>query len=101
MMDLPIDDLMDEDAWYRRLRDLLHPGGLRCPRCGGTEAFVHRHTREPVLDYRCKGCGAVYNAFTGTDWHKTHCRPNQVVRILPGSAQGPSFTAAAIPRCFW
>ena len=95
MMDFPIDDLMDEDACYRWLIDLLHPGGLCCPRCGGTDAFVHRYTREPLLDYRCKGCGAVYNAFTGTDGHKTHFRPGQVVLILRGFAQGRSTAGLA------
>jgi transposase-like protein len=95
MIDFPIDDLMDEDACSHWLLDLLHPGGLRCPRCGGTDAFVHRYAREPVLDYRCRGCGAVYNAFTGTDWHKTHFRPGQVVLILRGFAQGRSTAGLA------
>jgi transposase-like protein len=95
MMDFPIGELMDEDSCYRWLLDLLHPGGLCCPRCGGTDAAVHRHHRAPVLDYRCKSCGAVYNAFTGTDWHKTHFRPSQVVLILRGFAQGRSTAGLA------
>jgi transposase-like protein len=77
------------------LLGLLHPDGLSCPRCGGADAFVHRYAREPVLDYRCRGCGAVYNAFTGTDWHKTHFRPSQVVLILRSFAQGRSTAGLA------
>jgi transposase-like protein len=96
MMDFPIADLMDEDACYHRLLELLHPGGLACPRCGGTDAFIHRYFRAPVLDYRCKGCGKVYNAFTGTDWQKTHFRPSQIVLILRGFAQGR--TTAGLAR---
>jgi transposase-like protein len=74
----------------------LHPGGLACPRCRGTDAFIHRYFRAPVLDYRCKGCGKVYNAFTGTDWQKTHFRPSQIVLILRGFAQGR--TTAGLAR---
>jgi transposase-like protein len=95
MMDFPITDLMDERACYDWLVDLLHPGGLACPRCGGTDAFVHRYVRDPVLDYRCKGCGAVYNAFTATDWQKTHFRPSQIALILRGFAQGRSTAGLA------
>ena len=32
-MDFPILDLMDQDGCYHKLLDLLHPGGLVCPRC--------------------------------------------------------------------
>jgi hypothetical protein len=95
MMDFPIADLMDEHACYHWLSELLHPGGLACPGCGGTDAFVHRHHREPVLDYRCKACGAVYNAVTGTDWSGTHFRPSQIVLILRGFAQGRSTAGLA------
>ena len=30
-MDFPIADLLDQDACYRKIVDLLHPGGLACP----------------------------------------------------------------------
>ena len=96
MMDFPLDGLMDEPACYDRLVALLHPDGLACPRCGGTDARVHRRHRAPVLDYRCRACGAVYNAFTGTEWHRTHFRPSQIVQILRGFTQGR--TTAGLAR---
>ena len=95
MMDFPIADLMDDRACYDWLVALLHPGGLACPRCHGTDAFVHRYYRDPVLDYRCKACGRVYNAFTGTDWQGTRFRPSQIALILRGFAQGRSTAGLA------
>jgi hypothetical protein len=95
MIDLPIADLLDEHACYRRVVGLLHPDGLACPGCGGTDAYVHRRHRDPVLDYRCKGCGKVYNAFTGTEWQGTHFPPSRVVLILRGIAQGRSTAGLA------
>jgi transposase-like protein len=79
---------MDEAACYGQLLQWLHPGGLKCPRCGGGGAWVHRSFRAPVLDYRCKGCGRVYNAFTGTALRKTRRRPSELVLILRGVAAG-------------
>jgi hypothetical protein len=95
MMDFPIADLMDERACYDRLVEGLHPGGLACPRCRGTDASLHRYHRDPVLDFRCEGCGAVYPAFTGTDGHKTHFRPSQLALIRRGFAQGRSTAGRA------
>ena len=95
MIDFPIAELLDERACYDWLVELLHPDGLTCPGCGGTAAWVHRRHRDPVLDYRCKGCGKVYNAFTGTDWHKIHFRPSQVILVLRGFAQGRSTAGLA------
>jgi hypothetical protein len=41
-----------------------------------------------VLDYRCPGCKRVFNAFTGTAFHKMQYRPSRIVLILRGIAQG-------------
>jgi transposase-like protein len=87
-VDFPIADLMDQDACYRQLLEWLHPDGLACPRCRGTDAYVHRRYRAPVLDYRCKGCGKVYNAFTATALRQTRRRPCELVLILRGIARG-------------
>jgi transposase-like protein len=80
---------MDEDACYQFLLDLFHPTGLRCPRCRAADGFyTHRSFRAPVLDYRCRRCGRVFNAWTGTVLQGTHWRPSQIVLILRGFAQG-------------
>ena len=89
-MDFPILDLMDQDGCYHKLLDLLHPGGLACPRCATRDGLnVHRHRPESaVVDYRCKGCRRVFNVFTGTPWQGTHLSPGQILLILRGIAQG-------------
>jgi transposase-like protein len=90
-MDFPITELMDEGACFQWIVELLHPGGLACPRCGDRDGLkVHRRHRAPVLDYRCTACKRVFNAFTGTAFHKTHRRPSEIVLILRGIAQGAS-----------
>jgi transposase-like protein len=87
-MDFPIVELMSSDACYRFLLDLLHPDGLRCPTCRRDDFSPHDRHRDPVLDYRCRDCGAVFNAYTGTPFQKTHRSPGQLVLILRGICQG-------------
>jgi transposase-like protein len=88
-MDFPIADLMDEDACYAKLLGWLHPDGLACPRCGRRDGLhVHRRHRVPLLDYRCKACRRVFNAFTGTALQGTQRRPVELVLIVRGFAQG-------------
>lgn len=90
-MDFPVADLMDEQECYDALLGWLHPNGLACPRCGGTDGLnVHRRRREPVPDHRCGGGGRVFNAFTGTRFDGTHRRPSRLVLIIRGFAQGVS-----------
>jgi transposase-like protein len=87
-VDFPLIDLMDERACYDRLVDLLHPGGLACPRCGSEDRLgIHRRHREPVLDYQCGHCRRVFNAFTGTPLQGIRRRPSQLLLILRGIAQ--------------
>jgi transposase-like protein len=91
LMDFPLQDFMDENACYAKLVELLHPAGLCCPRCHArTGLNIHRRDRDPVLDYRCRSCGRVFNAFTGTVLEGTPKRPSQVMLILRGIAQGTS-----------
>ena len=67
VLDFPLLDLLDEQACYDFLVDLLHPGGLAGPGCGRPRSYaVRRAHREPVLDSRCWHCGRVCNARTGT-----------------------------------
>ncbi len=47
----------------------------------------NRH-RAPILDYRCRTCGAVFNLFSGTLWATTRYRCSIIVQILRGTAQG-------------
>ena len=84
-MDFAMVDLMDPDACYRFLVTTLHPDGLRCPRCRRADDHpVHDRHRPPVFDYRCRGCAAVFNAYTGTPLQKTHRTPVELVLILRG-----------------
>lgn len=87
-LDFPIKHLMDESACYQELMGWLHPRGLACAGCHQQNAWVQRYFRAPVLDYRCKGCGKVYNIFTGTVLVKTRRRPSELVLILRGIASG-------------
>src|SRR3954467_8229206 len=88
-MDFPIQPFLDEGSCFRFLFDLLHPEGLRCPRCRAHDGLVvHRYYREPVLDYRCLACGRVFNAWTGTVFQGTQYRPSLLILILRGFAQG-------------
>jgi transposase-like protein len=88
-MDFPIADLMDEDACYAKLLGWLHPDGLSCPRCGARDGLhIHHRHRAPILDYRCKACRRVFNAYTGTALQGTQRRPVELVLIIRGFAQG-------------
>ena len=90
-MDFPLAEYLDEDACYAKIVAGLHPGGLICPRWGiGDRLKVHRRHHAPIIDYRCDACGRVFNAFTGTEFHKTHRRPSEILMILRGISQGTS-----------
>ena len=97
LMDFPIAELMDEQACYDWLVAWLHPSGLACPRCQGHDTYyAHRRDRAPILDYRCRDCRCVFNAFTGTALRGTKRRPVQLLLILRGFAQGA--TTARLAR---
>ena len=90
-MDFPIIDLMDQQACYQRVLDLLHPDGLTCPGCGGgrDRYNVHQHGKgSPVVNYRCKDCRRVFNLFTATPWQGTHRTPAAILLTLRGFVQG-------------
>ncbi len=86
----PIDDLLDETACYELLLSVLHPKGLHCPEGHDLPAdqAPHDRHRAPVVDYRCRACGKVFNLFTGTALHGARFSPARLVMILRGFAQG-------------
>jgi transposase-like protein len=90
MIRFPITDLLNEQECYCFLLHILHPHGLCCPRGHFLPASQrpHMYDRAPVVDYRCRECGAVFNLFTGTFWTGTHYSCTKIVLILRGFAQG-------------
>lgn len=66
------------------------PTGLHCPLGHPLppDQAPHRRTRFPLVDYRCRSCGKVFMAFSGTIWSKTSYRSSVIVQILKGIAQG-------------
>jgi hypothetical protein len=92
MLQFPLNDLLDEQACYDFLLRVLHPDGLHCPhghRLPPDQAAHARH-RAPILDYRCRTWGAVFNLFTGSIWAKSRYPCSTIVQILRGIAQGVS-----------
>jgi transposase-like protein len=92
MLQFPLNDMLDEQACHEFLLRVLHPDGLHCPhghRLPAAQAAHDRH-RAPILDYRCRTCGTVFNLFTGTIWAKTRYPCSTIVQILRGIAQGVS-----------
>lgn len=90
MMQFPLDSLLDEQACYDFLLHILHPDGLACPhghQLPPNQAPHARH-RAPIMDYRCRTCGSVFNLFTNTLFSKTRYRCSTMVLILRGIAQG-------------
>ena len=84
-------DLMDVQKCYDFLCTILHPQGLKCPKCQCSvqDSKIHRRDRAPVLIYECKN-GHFYNLFTKTVWQGTHHKCPLIIRILQGVAQGVS-----------
>ena len=89
MFDFPIGELMDDGACLQWLERELHPGGLRCPRCGSRSRREFR-MEQAFPCYRCLDCERPYTVVTGTAFQKTRQRPATVVLLLRGIAQGVS-----------
>ena len=90
MVEVPITELMDDQAWYECLLGILPPKGLHCPE-GHKIARGQAppmSDRAPLVDYRCRRCGKVFNLLTGTLWRGTHYSCRQIVLILRGFAPG-------------
>jgi len=83
--------LLDEQECYNYLLHTLHPDGLKCPSCGTPlppDQTPHDRSRDPIFDYRCRVCGAVFNLFTGTIWSGTHYDCKTIVLVMRGFVQG-------------
>jgi len=90
-------DVGDERACHNFLLTILHPHGLCCPQghpLPATQAPHDRH-RDPILDYRCRRCGAVFNLFTGTCWSRSRHQCSTIVQIVQGIARGVPTTRLA------
>jgi transposase-like protein len=90
MIQFPLNTLLDEQACYDFLLQILHPSGLACPYSHPLplEQAPHDRHRAPIMDYRCRSCGAVFNLFTNTLFSKTRYRCSTIVLLLRGIAQG-------------
>jgi transposase-like protein len=90
MIGFPVDELLSEEECYKYLKRSLHPEGLSCPNGHDLpdDQAPHDRRRAPIVDYRCRECGAVFNIFTNTVWSKTHYDPSTIVMLLRGFAKG-------------
>ena len=90
MMRFPLTDLLSKQECYDYLLQVLHPNGLACPtghRVPADQAPHDRH-RAPLLDYRCRICGLVFNLFTDTIWCRTRYDCTTIVMVMRGVVQG-------------
>lgn len=89
-MRFPITDLLSEQECYDFLLRTLHPDGLKCPDGHPlpTGQAPHDVSRTPVVDYRCRKCGQIYNLFTDTVWSGTHYDCATIVMVMRGVVQG-------------
>lgn len=90
MIRFPLTDVLDEQECYRYLQGILHPDGMACPNGHPLppDQSPHDRTRDTVVKYKCRVCGAVSNLFTGTVWSGTHYNCVTIVLIMRGVAQG-------------
>lgn len=48
-----------------------------------------------MIDYRCSGCGTIFNGWTGTVFEGTHRRPLELVQLVHCMAKGHTTGAIA------
>jgi transposase-like protein len=90
MIKFPLTKLLDEQACYEWLLEILHPKGLYCPNGHALPVGKAPHDRQraPIVKYKCRECGKVFHIFTGTDLSGSHYTCGQIVVILRGFFQG-------------
>lgn len=92
-------ELLCEQRSYEVLKERLHPDGMACPNGHPLpdDQSPHNRLRAPLVAYRCRTCGAVFNLFTGTAWCGTHFDCPTVLLMLRGFEQGvPPKTLAQV-----
>jgi len=90
-MDVPIIDLIDEEAETAWLLKHFHPEGLHCPHCSQDveEARLFGRPQKSHLQiYRCLSCEGTYNLYSGTVFQQKQLMPPQAVLFLRGVCQG-------------
>jgi transposase len=90
MIRFPITELMNEKECYDFLMNILHPDGLKCPNNHllPENQAPHDLSRIPLVDYKCRICGCVYNLFSNTIWSGTGYDCVTIVLIIRGFTQG-------------
>jgi transposase-like protein len=90
MIRFPISDLLNPQECYDYLLCVLHPNGLQCGAGHPLplDQAPHDRTRAPLVDYRCRVCGNVFNLFTDTVWQGTHYDCVTIVLVMRGFVQG-------------
>ena len=96
-MRFPIQDLMSEEACYERLREILHPDGVCCPEGHRVpeDQAPHIRTQAPLVKWRCRQCGAVFDILTNTVWSGTHYDCVTILLVMRGFVQGTPTTQLA------
>lgn len=89
-MRFPITELLSEQECYDFLLHTLHSDGMKCPNGHllPENQAPHDVSRAPIVDYRCRTCGCVYNLFTGTVWSGTHYNCATILLMMRGVSQG-------------
>jgi transposase-like protein len=91
MKSFSLEPITNEQQAYEFLKQILHPEGLHCPRCGAAlpaDQAPHTRERAPLVNYRCRKCGRVYNLFTKTVLQGTHYACQTWVLLLHAFVAG-------------
>jgi hypothetical protein len=86
----PISDLLNPEECYDYLLHVLYPEGSQCKNGHPLppDQAPHDRSRAPLVDYRCRVCGNVFNLFTDSVWEGTHYDCITVVLVMRGFVQG-------------
>lgn len=97
MLPFPIEDLMNEQKCYEFLKEILHPDGLSCPEGHPlpSQQAPHDRSRTPMVNYRCRECGRVFNIFTNTVLSTISFSSCEIILLLRGIVQGDPTTQIA------